>query len=82
MGGRTMESLVSEGLVDGVLDITTTEWADEICGGVFSAGSTRLEAASAHGVPQRAAACSIAARALAQPLSLLPARCLPPPGRR
>ena len=52
MGGRTMESLVSEGLVDGVLDITTTEWADEICGGVFSAGSTRLEAASAHGVPQ------------------------------
>ena len=51
-GGRTMESLVSEGLVDGVLDITTTEWADEICGGVFSAGLTRLEAASAHGVPQ------------------------------
>ena len=51
-GGRTMESLVSEGLVDGVLDITTTEWADEVCGGVFSAGLTRLEAASAHGVPQ------------------------------
>ncbi len=51
-GGRTMESLISEGLVDGVLDITTTEWADEICGGVFSAGSTRLDAASAHGVPQ------------------------------
>ena len=47
-----MESLISEGLVDGVLDITTTEWADEICGGVFSAGSTRLDAASAHGVPQ------------------------------
>ena len=50
-GGRTMESLVREGLVDGVLDITTTEWADAVCGGVFSAGSDRLSAAGAMGLP-------------------------------
>ena len=50
-GGRTMESLVREGLVDGVLDITTTEWADAVCGGVFSAGSERLSAAGAMGLP-------------------------------
>ena len=50
-GGRTMESLVSEGLVDGVLDITTTEWADEICGGVFSAGPERLSEPGRRGVP-------------------------------
>jgi len=51
-GGRTMESLVREGVVDGVLDITTTEWADELCGGVFSAGPERLSAAGDCGVPQ------------------------------
>jgi len=50
-GGRTMESLVDEGLVDGVLDITTTEWADEVCGGVFSAGPDRLSAAGRAGIP-------------------------------
>jgi uncharacterized protein (UPF0261 family) len=50
-GGRTMESLVTEGLVDAVLDITTTEWADEICGGVFSAGPERLSAPGQMGVP-------------------------------
>ena len=50
-GGRTMESLVQEGLVDAVLDITTTEWADEVCGGVFSAGSDRLGAPGRRGVP-------------------------------
>ena len=32
-GGKTMESLISEGLIAGVLDVTTTEWADELCGG-------------------------------------------------
>ncbi len=41
-GGRTMESLVDEGFIDGVLDITTTEWADEVCGGVFTAGPHTL----------------------------------------
>ena len=50
-GGRTMESLVETGLVAGVLDITTTEWADELVGGVLTAGPTRLEAAARRGVP-------------------------------
>jgi uncharacterized protein (UPF0261 family) len=50
-GGRTMESLVAEGLVDAVLDITTTEWADTICGGVFDAGPERLSAPGLRGVP-------------------------------
>ncbi|MFK7693087.1 Tm-1-like ATP-binding domain-containing protein [Paenibacillus sp. HJGM_3] len=50
-GGRTMESLVEAGMIAGVLDITTTEWADELVGGVFSAGAARLEAAARCGVP-------------------------------
>ena len=50
-GGRTMESLIETGLVAGVLDVTTTEWADELVGGVLSAGPTRLEAAARVGVP-------------------------------
>ncbi|OHB80492.1 MAG: hypothetical protein A2V98_02535 [Planctomycetes bacterium RBG_16_64_12] len=50
-GGRTMESLIEAGLIAGVLDITTTEWADELVGGVFTAGPTRLEAAARAGVP-------------------------------
>lgn len=50
-GGRTMESLIASGLVAGVLDVTTTEWADELVGGILSAGPTRLEAAARHGVP-------------------------------
>lgn len=50
-GGKTMESLIDAGLISGVLDITTTEWADELVGGVFSAGATRLEAAARKGVP-------------------------------
>jgi len=51
-GGMTMESLIADGYVDGVLDITTTEWADQLCGGVFSAGPNRLEAAALAGIPQ------------------------------
>jgi uncharacterized protein (UPF0261 family) len=50
-GGKTMESLIREGLVDAVLDITTTEWADTICGGVFDAGPERLSAAGEMGIP-------------------------------
>jgi len=50
-GGRTMESLIESGMVAGVLDITTTEWADELVGGVLNAGPTRLEAAARRGVP-------------------------------
>jgi len=51
IGGRTMESLIESGMVAGALDITTTEWADELVGGVLSAGPARLEAAAKHGVP-------------------------------
>lgn len=51
-GGRTMEMLVESGYFAGVLDMTTTEWADEVCGGVLSAGKTRLEAAAKAGIPQ------------------------------
>jgi len=51
-GGRIMESLIAEGRVVGVLDITTTELADEVVGGVLSAGPERLDAAAAAGVPQ------------------------------
>jgi len=50
-GGKTMESLVREGLVDAVLDITTTEWADTVCGGVFDAGTERLSAPGEMDVP-------------------------------
>ncbi len=50
-GGRTLESLVESGMVAGVLDITTTEWADELVGGVLTAGPHRLEAAARAGVP-------------------------------
>lgn len=51
-GGMTMESLIADGYFDGVLDVTTTEWADELCSGVFSAGPHRLEAAAKAGIPQ------------------------------
>ena len=50
-GGRAMETLVADGLVEAVLDITTTEWADELCHGVFSAGPERLDAPGRRGVP-------------------------------
>jgi uncharacterized protein (UPF0261 family) len=50
-GGKTMESLVEAGEIAGVLDITTTEWADQLVGGVFSAGPGRLGAMTAAGVP-------------------------------
>lgn len=50
-GGRTMESLIESGMVAGVLDITTTEWADELVGGVLNAGPQRLEAAAKAGIP-------------------------------
>ncbi|NYT84630.1 ABC transporter permease [Pusillimonas harenae] len=43
-GGRSMEALAESGLLDGVIDITTTEIADLIVGGVFSAGDTRMDA--------------------------------------
>lgn len=51
-GGASMEGLIHSGYFAGVLDITTTEWADETVGGVFGAGSSRLDASSLGGVPQ------------------------------
>ncbi len=50
-GGRTMESLIADGYITASLDITTTELADYVCGGVFSAGATRGQAASRAGIP-------------------------------
>lgn len=51
-GGRTMESLIRAGLVAGVADLTTSELADELVGGICSAGPDRLTAAGLAGVPQ------------------------------
>ncbi|GLR18434.1 Tm-1-like ATP-binding domain-containing protein [Portibacter lacus] len=51
-GGRTMEALIEDGLIDAVLDITITELADELCGGICSAGPERLETAGKVGIPQ------------------------------
>ncbi|HEY1479713.1 MAG TPA: Tm-1-like ATP-binding domain-containing protein [Gaiellales bacterium] len=51
-GGQSMEALVRAGYLAGVLDATTTELADELVGGVLSAGPDRLEAAGQHGLPQ------------------------------
>lgn len=51
-GGRTMEAMVRDGLILGVLDFTTTELADERVGGILSAGPDRLTAAAIRGVPQ------------------------------
>jgi uncharacterized protein (UPF0261 family) len=51
-GGQAMESLIAEGLIAGVLDVTTTELADEQVGGFLSAGPDRLTAAGKAGVPQ------------------------------
>ena len=50
-GGKTMESLADQQLLAGVLDITTTEWADEVCGGILSAGPNRLSAPGRSGIP-------------------------------
>jgi uncharacterized protein (UPF0261 family) len=50
-GGKTMESLIADGLITASLDITTTELADEVCGGVFSAGPDRCLAASKADIP-------------------------------
>jgi len=51
-GGQAMESLIDEGLIEGVLDITTTELADEHVGGFLTAGPERLTAAGRAGIPQ------------------------------
>jgi uncharacterized protein (UPF0261 family) len=51
-GGRAMERLMRDGYITGVLDATTTELADDLVGGVLSAGPDRLEAAGELGIPQ------------------------------
>ena len=51
-GGMTMESFITDGLISGVLDLTTTELADELVGGILTAGRDRLTAAGLHSVPQ------------------------------
>jgi uncharacterized protein (UPF0261 family) len=51
-GGLTMEAFIADGLISGVLDLTTTELADELVGGILTAGRDRLTAAGLHGVPQ------------------------------
>ena len=50
-GGKTMESLIADGYIAASLDITTTELADEVCGGVFTAGPDRMLAAARAGIP-------------------------------
>jgi uncharacterized protein (UPF0261 family) len=51
-GGRAMEGLIEDGYFRAVADLTTTEWADEVVGGVLSAGPHRMEAAAKAGIPQ------------------------------
>lgn len=51
-GGRSLEAMVASGLFAAVADLTTTELADELVGGICSAGPGRLTAAATHGVPQ------------------------------
>ena len=51
-GGQAMEQLIEDGAVQAVLDLTTTELADELVGGVMSAGPDRLKAAGRRGIPQ------------------------------
>ena len=51
-GGRAFEALIKDGFFNGVFDVTTTEWCDELVGGVLSAGPERLDAAARKGVPQ------------------------------
>lgn len=51
-GGKCMEALIDQGFIKGVLDLTTTEWCDEVVGGVLNAGPGRLTAAGKNGIPQ------------------------------
>jgi uncharacterized protein (UPF0261 family) len=51
-GGRAMEEMIEHGLIDAVVDVTTSELTDELLGGMFSAGPHRLEAAGRQGIPQ------------------------------
>ena len=52
IGGQSMEALIRGGFIQGVLDLTTTEWCDEVVGGILAAGPHRNEAAALAGIPQ------------------------------
>lgn len=51
-GGRAMEEMVDAGLIDAVIDVTTSELTDELLGGIFPGGPHRVEAAGRAGIPQ------------------------------
>src|SRR6185503_9913794 len=51
VGGQSMEKLADSGLLAGVIDVSTTEIADEIVGGVLSAGPTRMDVFARHALP-------------------------------
>ncbi|NXY98037.1 Tm-1-like ATP-binding domain-containing protein [Streptomyces sp. BR123] len=51
-GGRTLETLAGQGVFSGVLDLTLSEIADDLCGGILTAGPDRLTAAGRAGIPQ------------------------------
>jgi uncharacterized protein (UPF0261 family) len=51
-GGRSMEALIATGLVVGALDVTTTELADALAGGIWPSGPDRVQTAGRLGVPQ------------------------------
>lgn len=51
-GGRTLETLAGQGIFAGVLDLTLSELADDLCGGILTAGPDRLSAAGRAGIPQ------------------------------
>ncbi|MFI8280152.1 Tm-1-like ATP-binding domain-containing protein [Streptomyces sp. NPDC085929] len=51
-GGRTLETLAGQGIFAGVLDLTLSELADDLCGGILTAGPDRLNAAGRAGIPQ------------------------------
>jgi len=50
-GGRTMQSLSADGLLTALLDVTTTELADEVCGGIFTAGPERVHVGAIRPIP-------------------------------
>ncbi len=50
-GGQSLEKLVDSAMVPAVIDLTTTEVADLLMGGVFSAGESRLDVYARHPVP-------------------------------
>lgn len=52
VGGRAMEQLIRDRMIEGVIDVTTTELADELSGGILSAGPNRLEQAGEYAIPQ------------------------------